>query len=102
VDGRATQHRKAGQAGWPAGAARMLIEVPSRKLTIGYWACRGLGAPLRMMAAYSQTDYDDKHYEVTPCVLRLRSGRAHAGTSSSARAAVRRCCSEMTATSSAR
>jgi hypothetical protein len=44
--------------------ARHMLQVPSRKLTIGYWACRGLGAPLRMMAAYSQTDYDDKFYEV--------------------------------------
>ncbi len=41
-----------------------MLQVPSRKLTIGYWACRGLGAPLRMVAAYSQTDYADKFYEV--------------------------------------
>ena len=67
----------------------MLIEVPSRKLTIGYWACRGLGAPLRMMAAYSQTDYDDKQYEVTPCVLRLRSGRAQGLAAGTAGCALR-------------
>lgn len=41
-----------------------MIDVPSGKLTIGYWNCRGLGAPLRMMATYAQLDYVDKQYEV--------------------------------------
>lgn len=42
-----------------------MIAVPASQLTIGYWNCRALGAPLRMMAAFRQLDYRDKHYEVS-------------------------------------
>ena len=42
-----------------------MIAVPASQLTIGYWNCRALGAPLRMMAAFKQIDYRDKHYEVS-------------------------------------
>ena len=80
----------------PSPAAMLMtrsLTVPSSKLTIGYWSCRGLGAPLRMMAAYSQAEYDDKHYEVTSTnntLCACGAGAKHAITSSSARAAVHR------------
>jgi hypothetical protein len=31
----------------------MPVTYPATKLTLGYWGIRGLGAPIRMMAAYS-------------------------------------------------
>ena len=34
-------------------------------LVIGYWSIRGLGAPLRMIAEYTQTPYKSVHYNVT-------------------------------------
>jgi len=36
----------------------------STKLVVGYWAIRGLGAPLRMMCEYANVDYEAKNYEV--------------------------------------
>ena len=42
-----------------------MIAVPAQQLTIGYWKCRALGAPLRMMAAFKQLAYTDTHYEVS-------------------------------------
>jgi len=43
----------------------MSITVPASKLSIGYWAIRGLGAPLRMMCCYKAIDYKDELYEVS-------------------------------------
>jgi hypothetical protein len=40
---------------WISGPklSTMGVEYPAKKLTMGYWNIRGLGAPMRMMAAYS-------------------------------------------------
>jgi len=34
------------------------------KLVVGYWAIRGLGAPLRMMCEYAGADYTPVNYEL--------------------------------------
>ena len=55
----------------------MLIEVPSRKLTIGYWACRGLGAPLRMICYYKSqpfTNVSRSHSMGAPRIFSLGGG----------------------------
>jgi len=38
--------------------------APCGKITIGYWAIRGLAAPLRMMAAYAGADFEAVNYMV--------------------------------------
>lgn len=34
------------------------------KLTVSYWAVRGLGEPIRMMLEYSEEDYENKLYHI--------------------------------------
>jgi len=34
--------------------------------TLGYWAIRGLGSPLRYLLHYTGTEFEDKQYEVGP------------------------------------
>mmetsp|Transcript_37869 Transcript_37869/g.86312 ORF Transcript_37869/g.86312 Transcript_37869/m.86312 type:complete len:240 (-) Transcript_37869:51-770(-) len=43
----------------------MGVEYPAKKLTMGYWAIRGLAAPMRMMAAYSGTEIEEMRYAAT-------------------------------------
>jgi len=33
---------------------------------LGYWNLRGLGQPIRLLLAYSGTDYEDKRYNIGP------------------------------------
>ena len=47
-----------------SGDADRCLRVPAQKLTVGYWACRGLAAPLRMMCAFKDADYVDHQYEL--------------------------------------
>ena len=39
-----------------AARVNMPVQFPSEKVTMGYWAIRGLAAPMRMMAAYAKMD----------------------------------------------
>jgi len=34
--------------------------------TLGYWNLRGLGQPIRLLLAYSGTEYEDKRYNIGP------------------------------------
>lgn len=48
-----------------AARVNMPVQFPSEKVTMGYWAIRGLAAPMRMMAAYAKMDMEDIQYSAT-------------------------------------